>query len=173
MDTCKLKIKVGPHEFEAEGPTDIVQEQFLAFKELAATAPTQASAGAPRSNEPPQPSRPTPSEIDDNLTEIMRVEDRVVSLLIKPDTVDAALLLLLYGQKVLRKNDAVTGAEMLDGVKATGGLAVTRVDKLLEKLATAGDVLVMGTRRAKRYRLTNAGLAKARTIADSLVSLVA
>ena len=102
----------------------------------------------------------------------MRVEDRVVSLLIKPDRVDSALLLLLYGQKVLRKNDAVSGAEVLDGVKATGGLAVTRVDKLLEKASTAGDVIVMGERRAKRYRLTNAGLAKARSVADGLASLI-
>ena len=171
MDTCKLKIKIGPHEFEAEGPTEIVQEQFQSFKELAAVAPPPGPTGAPIPDEPPKP-RPKPEAIDELLFEIMKVDDRVVSLLIKPEAVEAALLLLLYGQKVLRKNDAVTGAEMLDGVKATGGLAVTRVDKLLEKAANGGDVIVIGERRSKRYRLTNTGLAKARSLANELASKI-
>ena len=173
MDTCKLKIKVGQHEFEAEGPTEIVQEQFLAFKELASTIPSHDPAKTNVSDEPAKPSRPKPDEIDDKLSEIMRVEGRIVSLMIKPEKVDAALLLLLYGQKVLRDNNAVSGAEIFDGVKATGGLAVSRVDKLLEKAGKAGDVIVMGERRSKRYRLTNAGLAKARSIGDQQVSLIA
>ena len=173
MDTCKLKIKIGPHEFEAEGPTEIVQEQFSVFKELAAAVPAQDSPSAHTPDEPPKPSRLKLDEIDDQIGEIMKLEGRVVSLLIKPDKVDLALLLLLYGQKVLRKNNSVTGAEIFDGVKSTGGLAVTRVDKLLEKAGIAGDVLVMGERRAKRYRLTNAGLAKARSLAAELVSLIA
>ena len=173
MDTCKLKIKIGQHEFEAEGPTDVVQDQFAVFKELAAETPIQGPPGARTSDEPPKPIRPNPDEIDEQLREIMKVDDRVVSLLIKPKEVGQALLLLLYGQKVLLKNDSVAGAQILDGVKATGGLAVTRVDKLLEKSGAAGDVIVMGERRAKRYRLTNAGLAKARRAADELVSLIA
>lgn len=122
---------------------------------------------------PSSPVRQKPEAVDELLPEIMRVEDRVVSLLVKPEKVDDALLLLLYGQKALRKNDAVSGAEMLDGIKATGGMAVTRVDKLLEKARISGDVIVMGERRAKRYRLTNAGLAKARTVADGLASIIA
>ena len=173
MDTCKLKIKVGQHEFEAEGPTDIVQEQFLAFKELASTTPSQDPPRTHVSDEPDKPFRPNLKEIDDKLPEIMKVEKRVVSLVMKPEKVDDALLLLLYGQKVLRKNDAVSGAEIFAGVKATGGLAVTRVDKLLEKAGTAGDVIVMGERRAKRYRLTNTGLAKARSIAEQQASIIA
>ncbi len=39
MDTQKLKMKIGIHEFEAEGPVDIVQSQFAAFKELIAALP--------------------------------------------------------------------------------------------------------------------------------------
>ena len=58
-------------------------------------------------------------------------------------------------------------------IKATGGLAVGRIDRLLEKAGTDGDVLVSGERRAKRYRLTNTGLAKARQIAIDLIAVVA
>src|ERR1700686_98761 len=33
-DTYRLKIKLGADEFEAEGPIQVVQSQFAAFKEL-------------------------------------------------------------------------------------------------------------------------------------------
>ena len=35
----KLKIKIGEHEFEAEGPVDIVQSQLAAFTELVSKLP--------------------------------------------------------------------------------------------------------------------------------------
>ena len=35
----RLKIKVGPHEFDAEGPADAVREQFKDWKDLIAFAP--------------------------------------------------------------------------------------------------------------------------------------
>lgn len=33
MEITKLKMKIGEHEFEAEGPTEVVQTQFAAFRE--------------------------------------------------------------------------------------------------------------------------------------------
>ncbi len=35
----KLKIKVGEFEFDAEGPVEVVQAQFAAFKELISELP--------------------------------------------------------------------------------------------------------------------------------------
>jgi len=103
----------------------------------------------------------------------MKTEGRTISLTVRPSSAEDAVLLLLYGQKVMRENDAVTGAEVMDGITATGGLAVLRVDRLLEKLARLGDVIVIGEHRAKRYRLTNAGIAKGRQIAVDMIALVA
>jgi hypothetical protein len=37
--TTKIKIRVGDHEFEAEGPVGTVQAQFEAFKELISSVP--------------------------------------------------------------------------------------------------------------------------------------
>ena len=34
MDTAKVRMKIGDHEFEAEGASEIVQAQFMAFREL-------------------------------------------------------------------------------------------------------------------------------------------
>jgi DNA-binding transcriptional regulator PaaX len=61
----------------------------------------------------------------------------------------------------------------MEGLTATGGLSVLRVDRLLERIGNAGDVVVIGVHRSKRYRLTNAGLAKARQIAADLLATVA
>jgi hypothetical protein len=189
-DTYRLKIKIGSHEFEAEGPVQVVQAQFAAFKELVASLPptpppTSFTIPTPQGGQqvvmdggnglytPPAQPKPDASALDSALDKIMKLENRVVSLTARPDTADSALLLLLYGQKVMRQNDAVTGMEVNDGIEATGGLAITRPDRVLERMAAMGDVIVIGERRSKTYRLTNAGLAKARQAASTLLATVA
>ena len=175
MDIHKLKIKIGTHEFEAEGPTDVVQAQFESFKELVANVPVAPIQPPPtkakHTTEEPPPANL--NDIDKSLGKIMNVDHRVVSLTVRPETLNDAILALLYGQKVLRGSDAVTGAEVMDGLKATGGVSVIRVDKPLEKAGVSGDVIVTGEHRAKRYRLTNTGLAKARKIANGMIAQIA
>lgn len=188
-DHYRTRIKIGAHELEAEGPTAVVQEQVKRFLELISTLPPEqvsppsislidtkqtandttaaASSGAPQSTGIGIPA------IDVKLDKIMRLEDRVVSLTVRADNAATAVLLLLYGQRMLRQNDAVTGGEIMEGVTNTGGLEVARVDRLLEKLGRDGDVIVIGERRSKRYRLTNTGLNKAREAAKQLLSIVA
>jgi hypothetical protein len=175
----RLKIKIGPHEFEAEGNSEAVQEQFRIFTEMIAsisitTVPqTQNTPQGGGLTPQAQPQRGDMPSLDSALDKITKIEDRTVSLTVRPKTVDDAVLVLLYSQKTLRENDAVTGAEIMNGITATGGMSVARVDKLLEKLGRDGDVIVIGERRSKRYRLTNAGLAKARQVATDLLAIVA
>ena len=52
MENTRIKIKIGNHEFEAEGPSKIVQEQFEAFKQLIASTPQHVA-----------PSLKTPTEV--------------------------------------------------------------------------------------------------------------
>jgi hypothetical protein len=177
-DTYRLKIKLGADEFEAEGPIQVVQSQFAAFKELvearARIAATQPPVVIPAStaNADSTP-KPEPPAINERLDKIMQLNDRVVSLTARPSSGEDAILLLLYGQKVLRQNDAVTGGEIVQGADATGGLAIGRADRVLDKLSANGDVIIIGERRSRRYRLTNAGLAKARQVATDLLAIVA
>lgn len=175
----RLKIKVGPHEFEAEGSPEDVREQFQAFKEMIAIVPLSS---------PPNPQIPltqdqsredsTPEKADVpsgelSLSKIMKVEGRTVSLTVRPKTLVDGILLILLGQKSLRQNDSVTGAEVLDGLKTTGGLAFGRIDRVMENIGKDGDIIVTGENRGKRYRMTNAGVAKARRIASELIAIVA
>src|SRR5579863_369223 len=176
MDTpYRLKIKVGPHEFEAEGSAEDVREQFQAFKEMIAVVPV-TPAPNPQTTPPPVPitdgATPEKTDVpsgDLALSKIMKLEGRTISLTVRPKTLVEAILLILLGQKLLRQNDSVTGAEILDGLKTTGGLAFGRIDRVMENIGKDGDVIVTGENRGKRYRMTNAGVAKARRLAAELI----
>jgi len=175
----RLKIKVGPYEFDAEGPHDVVQAQFASFQEMIAKAPAPSSNTPPvdpnggSQMEPPTLVKDTELMVESNLNRIMKVEGRIVSLTARPQAVEDAALLLIYGQRMLRNNEAPTGSEIIDGATATGRLELGRTDRMFEKLARQGEVIMIGERRGKRYRLTNSGMAKAREIASALIATVA
>ena len=109
MDIYKLKIKIGEHEFEAEGPTEVVQSQFEAFKGLVSSFPKNNANDKIRNDTQKQ------AELSNNasdsalsLEKITRIDDRIVSLTAHPEDIEEALLLLLLGQRTFRGNDAVT-----------------------------------------------------------------
>ena len=172
MDT-KLKMKIGSHEFEAEGPSEIVQAQFDVFRELIAMVPPDV-APAPRTIiVPPDAPAPTPTLGGElMLDKIMRQEGRVVSLTARGATLETEIMLILLGQRKLRTNDSVSGSEIMDGLRLTGR-TVNRIDYQIDKMTEMGDVITVGNGRARRYRLTNQGFAKAQELAMDLVSTVA
>src|ERR1700741_4511405 len=98
MAEYRLKIKIGEHEFEADGPVEAVTSQFEAFKELMATLPNRKAENTnttPNGTEPPaQP--PTMQVNTLNADRIFRADGRVVSLTVAPTTETAAVLLILY-----------------------------------------------------------------------------
>jgi hypothetical protein len=172
MDTTKLKLKIGPHEFDAEGPTSVVQAQFEAFKELIASgnlnyADSNKSLTAQAITE----NSNNAFDASFNLDKITRIDERIVSLTARPETIEDAALVILLGQRTLRSNDSVTGSEVIDGLRQSG-LAVSRVDWRLEKLASQGLIIKIGSNRASRYRLTNQGMTKAQAVARALMALV-
>jgi hypothetical protein len=175
----RLKIKVGPHEFEAEGAPEDVRDQFQAFKEMISTMPssvmpnTYAAAVPEQIKADPTPERSDVAINEVSLAKIMRSDGRTVSLTVRPKSLDDGILLILYGQKVLRQSDSVTGGEVLDGLKSTGGLVFGRIDRVMEKIGKDGDIIITGENRGKRYRMTNAGVSKARQLASDLLAIVA
>lgn len=167
MESYKLKIKIGDYEFEAEGPVDVVQSQFAAFKELIGSAPTSTKASDGNKGE----SQPTDQLPHLPLERILRAEGRIVSLTAKCDNVDEAVLLILLGQKEMRGNQEVSGAEVMDGLTQSG-YRLNRVDYLLNKLETDGSTITMGVHRGRRYRLSNTGLNRALAIAKEVIATV-
>lgn len=172
MDTYKLKIKVGEHEFEAEGPPESVERQFQTWKELIATAPRQ-KYDSPAIN-------PDQEKKNENggdgaalaLDRIMRMEGRIISLTAPPELAPEAALLILLGQRQLRSNEGVTGNEMMEGMQLSG-FRLARTDRVLEGLASDGSVIRSGSHRGTRYRLSNTGLTRAIGIARMVLGRIA
>jgi len=175
----RLKIQHHGSLFEAEGDKETVNEQFRAFQEMIRMSPPVAP---PVQTLPAETKNPTDATAPNNsvpfneqlLDKIMRLEAKVVSLTVRPKTVQDALLLLVYGQKILRQNELCSGGVLLAGLVNTGGYSpIDRVDRLLHNMGLAGDLIVTGEHRAKKYRLSNSGLAKVRQIAAELLATVA
>ena len=147
MDVYKLKLKIGEHEFEAEGPVEVVKSQFEAFKDLVSSLPRNNANDIPRSEA--QAQLGVSSNASDNalsLDKITRMDDRIISLTAHPDNVEDALLLLLLGQRTFRGNDAVTGSELIGGLRQSG-FTIARVDWGLRRLASVGIIIEIGPGR--------------------------
>lgn len=175
MAEYRLKIKLGNHEFEADGPAEAVQSQFQAFKDLVATLPqhTGKNTQSPIPESITHPDPPALQRVDSSalLDKMFRQNSRVVSLTAPPESETDATLLILYGQRFYRENENATGSEILDGMSESG-FRKPRIDRILRGLADEGEVIITGAHRGKRYRLTNKGHAHAETIVrDTLAKL--
>jgi hypothetical protein len=179
MDNAhRTKIKIGPHELDTEGSPEFVQEQVRLFKEMVASAASNPTP-YPQNNPSPSPKPSTMGStgldtVEAELHKIMRFDEdeRIVSLTVRPPSVEEGILLILLGQRAMLNHESVTGGVIMEGITATGGLQVIRVDRLLEKLGRDGDVIVVGQRRSKTYRLTNAGVTRAREAARGALLMV-
>lgn len=179
MEVYKLKVKIGTHEFEAEGPEKAVQQQFGEFKDLIAKAPITATAPA-GSIPPEKPAQPSKGGQgveypgDAATGNLFRVEEKIVWLAVPPrgeERVADAALLILLGHKLQRSEDEVTGFEILRGLERSGYPAGTRADHIVKSFTEGTERLVVktGQRRGTRYRLTSLGMARARTLAQELL----
>jgi hypothetical protein len=182
MADYRLKIKIGEHEFDAEGPEDKVHAQFEMFKEIISNLPAPVKTPAQRPPADPPEGAGGGGSADNGgrqngaqleLDKIMKVDARVVSLTVRAASSEDAILLILLGQRQYRSNDTVTGGEIADGLNVSGQ-PVARPDRILDKLSAddKGLVMTVGQRKGRRYRLTNVGVTKAQEIARNLIALV-
>lgn len=168
MDTHKLKVKVGSHEFEAEGTQEAVEKQFDAFKDLV----KMTGAGPAKK---PDPATRTPdghNKITDvDLKTIIKVDDDKASLTAHPagqDPEGDAVLLLLLAHKTLLATEQVSGILLLAAMKESG-FQIERVARIVAALP-AGEVIRTGAKKGVKYRLTNSGVAHARQVANTLIA---
>jgi hypothetical protein len=170
METSKIKIRIGDHEFEAEGPTESVQRQFDSFKEIIVSLPTKSAPQVMQNTNNNLQNQSHPTNFQHiHLERIMHVVGRIVSLTAIPTSTEDAALLIMLGHKDMRNNQAVTGQEIGDGL-AQSGRPVPRVDRVMEKAIENAHVLKSGIKRSTRYRLTNEGLKKVLAVAQELIN---
>ena len=150
MCALKLRIKIADHEFEAEGSEDVVLAQFGVFRTLL--------PGAKDVVEVPAAKHP-------DFDEVFRQKGRIISLVGPAKSVEDAILLLLLGQKNYRKNERVTGGELMSGLRASGHTQ-TRIDYLMQRMMANANIDATGKRRSRRYCLTGRGLDRAMALAQ-------
>ncbi len=171
MDTCRLRVKIGPYEMEAEGPRDFVEKHYGSFSEripqTTQLAPVSAAASGTPGGESPSESPLAPIFHQES-------NGRMLSLTAKPSGDDTELdgvLLLLLGHKELRGMELVSSDELLYGLKQSG-YTVDRADRIAIRAEDQGLLTRTGVRRGTRYRLTVPGLARARRVAEGVLEQV-
>lgn len=173
METQRIKVKVGENEFDAEGPVEIVQRQFDAWKALIEAASKLTNViTSPHENQAKTNNNAGLTEESKQLEKIFKVEGRVVSLTVKPDSEGTAAMLVMLGHRNYRNTEAVTASELRSGLEHSG-YRFSRVDRLMEPLCDEGLAIQIGARKGTRYRLTNPGIVRAHAAAKEAISQVA
>jgi len=169
---AKLRVRVGRHQFTAEGPPQEVTAQFTAFQELVAgdniALKKQGAAGLSFHPENPSPTY---------LRKILRYDKRnkSISLIAHPtgDRKQAEMiLLLLLAYRHWRDEDTVPVTALTRGLRESG-CKVSRVDRVLADSLQEGLVVKLGTAKGTKYRLTPKGLSRADEVAKETGRFVA
>lgn len=178
MDAMKVRLKVGVHEFEAEGPPNEVNAQLAIWQGLISSQSaadgrvtkdgTTRDSGGDGSGEP----RSGPGT-----GRLFVVDDRkdLVTLRAHPQGEDRAadaVLLIVYGYRALRNLEDVPVTKLLESLRVSG-ISVERIDRAVAPHLTAGYLLKAGRAKGGRYRLTNTGMAAATRLAEELTSTMA
>ena len=163
-DLLKLRIKLGAHEFEAEGAPELVAAHLQTWKALIATAP----ASAPRSGLPP----PVPPASDTANLFAVDPQRNLVILQVYPvgtmPHTQAALLLLYAFQQAFGATDRGVEVTRLKAALTASGYSDARVDRTLAQHVSAGLVTKRGRRKGSSYQLTPNGCQRAETLVNAL-----
>ncbi len=159
-ESQKLRVRIGEHEFEAEGPPELVQGQFDAWRELISRLQIggRGPTGEPGADE--EPSKDLPIK-DTSLSRVFqRGEGKIITLRVLPtgDRREAdAILLLLYGfHQLLQQDDVLVGR--IKNALGQSGLQPDRIDRGIAPYVAAGLVRKGGRGPGGRYRLSNTGV---------------
>jgi hypothetical protein len=161
----RIKIKLGDNEFEAEGPADAVKAQVAAFERLL------GREVQPEPAPPPSAVESVPSPAPPPIQFVARADANVVSLKVACDSLPQAVLVVLFGQRELRRASWVAGSEIMEGLRKSG-FRIDRADHILKREASNGHIVINGKHRLKRYRLTTDGVERAKAITQSLAASI-
>jgi hypothetical protein len=173
MAECRLRVKIGPYEMEAEGPRDFVEKHYGSFSERI-PANTQSQL-VPVSN---REASPAPASVSGEslFAGIFHTDnDGMLSLTARPSGENAELdaaLLVLFGYKELMMADLVSADQLVHGLRQSG-FAVERADRIMGVGVNQGLLTKSGVRRGTRYRLTNQGALRARSVGQALLETLA
>lgn len=162
----KLQIKIGAHEFSAEGPEATVKEAFDAFMKAVtnpapAAAPIQGQLAATLGGVMLQATGTVTDTAPIDLNRVFKQEGDIISMKHLPPTpnkiADAAIV-LMYGYMKLANIDDVPVTKLNEGLRRSG-LNLARLDRELgvhHALYRKG-----GQKSGGRFTLNNQGVLQA------------
>ncbi len=175
MASLKIRLKVGNHEFEAEGDRESVESQVAAWRDLVSDI-IDVEAYSPRYASDRDTAKDRSADATASgvaFDKIFSHAGRMVSLSVLPTgsnrEADAALLIML-GQRHYVREDLVGGTWILRGL-AKSGLRPGRVDRLFPE--EQDHIVRVGQNRGVKYRLTPSGLSAATDLALQIQRSVA
>ncbi len=165
----RIRIKIGNDEIEFQGPAEAVDKQFEPFR--LAMMPAARVVEEERTPEPTKavelataPPPPAVSPLD----RVVQVRGSICSLRTNAK-LDDAILVILLGQRTFRRNENVSGREIMEGLRNSGITAV-RADIILKRYAARAMVVATGALRRRRYRLSLDGAQRAEQIVRTLAA---
>jgi hypothetical protein len=170
MEIARLRVKIGAHEFEAEGPRQIVATYFEAWKQLVAVHSPSAGAVVPPLTRADAASG-APAASDPAGCDLFAVDRQrnLLTLRVSPAGDADAALLLLYGFRQYGVDDGQQLlATRLQAALAASGHRRVRLDRTLARHRAARLVKKTGRRKGSTYELTPAGAQRAETLARAL-----
>lgn len=167
METYKLRMKIGAHEFNGEGPEESVRRDFEEWKALIASLPASLLSETNSGNGFNESHNLT----DERLDRIYLVDTKqgLVSLRVHPRTRDRnrdAILLILFGYSLMFDQTDVSVGQIKQAMRQTG-IKIDRVDKVTAKYIDEGYLNKGGTGKGSRYSLTNSGIAKVHELLEA------
>lgn len=180
METSKLRVKVGPHEFEAEGTPESVSSQFEIWKSLINSAAAGSSAKDTVSSNPaPKEERDAKQDgagVSDQLARLFAHDEKrgLITLLVPPrgeGRFADGLLQVVYGYRQLLGEDETLVTWLKASLEASG-TAPDRIDRVAQPLVDAGLLLKRGVGKGGKYRLTTKGVTRVESmIAETLAQI--
>jgi len=182
MPNLKLRMKIGVHEFDAEGPAEDVNARFDLWREMieARTTPLKGSAGGESFVQGSLTVFETPhvpkGEDDPALRRVFAVDEKrdIVTLRVHPIGENAeadAILALVYGYWKLRGNDEVRVTKLTRSV-ALSGLSGNRIDRMAAPYKGSA-INKVGKSKGGKYMLTAPGRSKAEQVVREMFERVA
>jgi hypothetical protein len=181
MATQKLKLKVGPHEFEAEGDHEQVMAQLQIWQQLIAASPIAASstiAAAPQEGPGSGLAPKADRELDRTDLSKMFIHSEAtqeISLRYIPPASDTkerdAILMILLGYRALEDKPEIL-VTWLKAALEKSGLTADRIDRLANPLVNERLLLKRGRSKGGVYQLTNKGVIEATRLAKEMLEQV-
>jgi hypothetical protein len=181
MDVYKLKSKIGVHEFDAEGPVDVVRGDYADFLAVVrgtkdapvADAPAADTSAGSKNGGKVTEEKPAaavsgangdePTDADMAKVFVARGADKL-TLARLPQTEDVntdAVVMLLYGFHRLRKEDNVLGTRVAEGLRLSG-VSFSKLFRVMD--ATSQYTHGAGAGRGVTYGLKNPGIERAKML---------